>query len=362
MRRVHLIRLFLLIVVPVAVLGAGAWFWLVSGRWVTTENAFVKSDMIQISADVDGRVLEMMVRDHDQVSDGDVLFRIDPEPFEIALDRARADVEAARTEIETLRASHREALAEVREHEREVDFLQREVRRQRQLHERGATTARNVDEIESRLAVAREKRAAAEQRANRILSSLDGDVDLPVELHPLHRTRAAVADAAALDLRRTVIRSPATGIVSNVRLEAGEYLEAGEPAFSLVVTPGSWVEANLKETQLEHVRIGQTARIVVDAYPRAEWRARVASISPATGAEFAILPPQNATGNWVKVVQRLPVRLVLEDGPDDLPLRAGMAARVSIDTGREKPMLTSIRHGWGLVSGGTADAGGATDR
>lgn len=356
-----LLRLILLVAVPFAAVIGGFYFYLISGRYVTTENAYVKTDIIQISADVDGRVIWMAVRDHDVVRTGDLLFRIDPAPYEIAVERADAEIEAVRAQIETLRAEHREAIAQVREEDQRIGFLGRQVDRQQRLQQTGAASAQRLDEARFELAVARERRAAAQQKANRILSALGGDVEIDADRHPLFREKLAMRREAELDLRRTAIHAPADGIVTNVKLQAGEHVIEGQPVFSLVSSLRPWIEANLKETDLTHVRVGHRARVVVDAYPGVEWEAEVESISPATGAEFAILPPQNATGNWVKVVQRLPVRLRLVDQPTELPLRAGMTVKATIDTEHEREMLVSIRSSWSRVAGvvpGANAAGG----
>lgn len=356
-----LLRLALLVVVPLAAIAGGFYFYLISGRYITTENAYVKTDIIQISADVDGRVIEMAVRDHDVVQTGDLLFRIDPSPYQIAVERAEAEIEAARTQIETLRAEYGEAVAQVREEEQRIAFLGRQVDRQQRLQQTGAASAQRLDEARFELAVARERRAAAQQKANRILSALGGDAAIDTDRHPLTREKLAMRREAELDLRRTAVFAPTDGIVTNVRLQAGEHVVEGQPVFSLVSSLRPWIEANLKETDLTHVRVGHAARVVVDAYPGIEWEAEVESISPATGAEFAILPPQNATGNWVKVVQRLPVRLRLLDQPTDLPLRAGMTVRATIDTEHEREMLVSLRSSWERVADvvpGAVAAGG----
>ena len=162
----------------------------------------------------------------------------------------------------------------------------------------------------------------------------------------MYREKQSLRDAARLDLERTVVRAPVGGIVSNVKLQAGEYVNSGKPVFSIIARQQPWVEANLKETELTHIHVGQKATVVVDAYPDLVWQAEVQSISPATGAEFAVLPPQNATGNWVKVVQRLPVRLQLQERPGAPPLRAGMTVSASIDTVRERHLLTVIKESW----------------
>ena len=215
-------------------------------------------------------------------------------------------------------------------------FNERQRERGRNLQSRGAATAVQFDEARMQLDVSRNRIAVIRARMLQILAGLGGSLDLATEAQPLYREALARRDKAALDLKRTAVVASVPGIVSNMRLQPGEYLEAGDRVFTLIASERLWVEANLKETQMTHVRVGQNAAVTVDAYPGRSWRAVVDSISPATGAEFAVLPAQNATGNWVKVVQRLPVRLRIIDPVQDPPLRAGMTASVSIDTERQR--------------------------
>jgi len=193
-----------------------------------------------------------------------------------------------------------------------------------------------VDEARHNLDAARARRDAVRQRTARVLASLGGDPALPANRHPRFLEAQAARSAAQLDVAHTRVTAPAAGVVSNMKLQAGEYVARGVPVFSVIETGDTWIEANFKETQLAGVRVGQVARIVADAYPGVEWRASVSTIAPATGAEFAVLPPQNATGNWVKIVQRVPVLLAIEQTAEQPPLRAGMTVSVSVDTGRSR--------------------------
>jgi membrane fusion protein (multidrug efflux system) len=192
---------------------------------------------------------------------------------------------------------------------------------------------------------------ALQQNLRTVLAALGGDPASAAELHPLYRQAEAERGMAALDLARTVVRAPVDGAVSRMRLQPGEWLEEGEAAFSMINPASTWIEANLKETQLEHVAVGQRVEIAVDAYPEGLWTGEVASISPATGAEFALIPPQNATGNWVKVVQRLPVRIAVVPGPEQPPLRAGMTVTVAIDTEREPQLARLFKSAIAAVRG-----------
>ena len=336
----RLLRVVLLLVVPLAVVVGALHFYAEGGRFLETDNAYVKAHIIAVNTEVAGQVAEVMVRDNQPVEKGQLLFRIDAAPFQTALERANAQLANARTDVETLRADHRVALAEALEAEERIRFLELQLERQRRLREKGMVREEAYDEARSNLTTARAHLAALQARATRVLAGLGGAPNLPLERHSRVQEAQTARAAAALDLARTNVHAPAAGTVSNLRLQAGEYLARGVAAFSLIQAGELWIEANFKETQLASLRVGQEARIVADAYPQVEWRARVSTISPATGAEFALLPPQNATGNWVKVVQRVPVLLSIESegsgGKDRPQLRAGMTVGVSIDSGRSR--------------------------
>jgi membrane fusion protein (multidrug efflux system) len=337
-----LLRVLLLLGVPLVAAAAALHYYAEGGRYVETENAYVKAHIIAVSAEIAGRVIEVAVRDQQPVAAGQLLFRIDPAPFEVSVARARAQLAAARTDIETLRAEHRVALAEAGEAEERIRFLTAQLERQRRLRERGMVREDSYEEARHNLEAARARLVAVGERARRVVVGLGGDLGLPTERHPRVLEAKATLDAATLELARTRIVAPAAGIVSNLKLQAGEHVARGAAAFSLIQAGESWVEANFKETQLAGVRVGQAARVVAEAYPGFEWRARVRAIAPATGAEFALLPPQNATGNWIKIVQRVPVLIEIEPGAragaESPALRAGMTVTVSVDTGRSRGM------------------------
>jgi membrane fusion protein, multidrug efflux system len=332
----RLLRPFLLAGIPlIAVLAAALW-WLWGGRYVSTENAYVKADIVQVSAEVAGRVTEVFIREHAIVKAGDPLLKIDPESFTIALDKAEAELEQTRTQVAGLRAQYAEARAELKEAESKTNFYDAQYARQNQLKQRGVGFAFRFEEADSNAAAARDRVSVLQQKIERILASLSGNADLPTDQHSLVREKMAMRDRAKLDLDRATVVAPVSGVAVNVKLLPGEQVKAATPLFAIVSDARPWVEANFKETELTYVRSGQTASIVLDIYPDVTWDAEVESISPATGAEFALLPPQNASGNWVKVVQRLPVRLRLLPRANELPLRAGMTATVKVDTKRER--------------------------
>jgi membrane fusion protein (multidrug efflux system) len=323
---------------PVAAAAIAGYIYLSGGRWVTTDNAYVKADKIVVSADVSGRVAEVLVKADQSVARGALLFRLDAEPFRIALERAEARLAAAEQEIASIRALHQQKLARLHLAQGDLEYQQQNYERQDRLTRTGVVSRSGMDTAEKSLRNARDLVAITQQEVAEVRARLGGDADKPASEHPSVREARAQRDQAALDLRRTGVQAPVAGIVTNFDLQAGEYVSAGSVVFSLVGTEEVWVQANFKETDLTWLEEGQKARIHVDTFPDRTWTASVSSISPATGAEFAILPPQNATGNWVKVVQRLPVRLRLDPAPGARPLRAGMSVVVEVDTGRERPL------------------------
>jgi membrane fusion protein, multidrug efflux system len=348
----RLIRPLLLVMLPAVVALFGLYWYATSGRYVATENAYVKADMVAISPDVAGRVIAVEVAENQFVRQRDVLFRLDPEPFQIALDMAEAKVLAVRNDIEAARAEFRQIEAEIGEAAERVQFYAQQASRQRELQGRGISTEVRLEEAEVELLAAQQRVAAAGEKLRTVLAKLGGDPASAAELHPLYRQAEAERDMAALDLADAEVRAPVDGVVSRMRLQPGEWLEEGEPAFSMINPATTWIEANLKETQLEHVQVGQQVEVAADAYPDDVWIGKIASISPATGAEFALIPPQNATGNWVKVVQRLPVRIAVEAREDQPPLRAGMTVSVSIDTEREPQLAEFFNKAVAAVRGG----------
>lgn len=336
--RTTLMRLVLLVVVPaVAVVAAIGW-WLHGARYVSTENAYVKTDIAKVAAEVSGTAVEVNVHAHMKVGKGDVLVKIDRRPFEIALERAEAELDAARQQVETLHAVLKEARIELEEAKDRAAYFRKRYERQIELAKRGIIPYTRHDELENDANAADDRVTMARQKIQRALTSLGGAPDRPVDDHPLVRERIAAVEQARLDLERTTVKSPADGTVVTVPLVPGEQITAAQPLFAIVTDHAPWVDANFKETELTHVRPGQSAKIEFDIYPGITWEAEVRSISPATGAEFAILPPQNASGNWVKVVQRLPVRLRLKPRPGSPPLRAGMTAAVTIDTKQQRTL------------------------
>ncbi len=344
MTRPHpkVLRVALLIVVPFLLALVGGAIWLRGGRTVSTEDAYVKADIAQVSPEVSGRVTQVLVRDHNSVEAGTPLVQLDHEPFKLALDKAEAALENARTSVETARAQWLETQSELAEVEAQADYLGRQATRQQALAATGVASLTKLEEAQNAAAVARDRVGVVKQRLARMLAALGGNPRIATDDHPLVREKRAERDRAALDMARTTITAPIGGTAVNVKLQPGDQVRAMTPLFVVVAKSRPWVEANMKETDLTHVKPGQKARVVLDIYPDVTWTAEVETISPATGAEFAILPPQNASGNWVKVVQRLPVRVRLLPQQGEPPLRAGMTATVTIDIGRERSLAALL--------------------
>ncbi len=326
-------------------------FWQSGGRYVNTENAYVKADIAQIAPEVAGRVIEVAVRDHMHVKAGMPLLRIDPEPYRLALAKADAELDIARTSMETARALWRETLTELGEMESQAAYNERNLQRQQSLADRGVVSASKLEEAQNDANVARNRLFVVRRRMERALTLLSGDPSKPTDEYAVVRDKIAERDRIALDLQRTTLVAPLDGIAVNVKLQVGEQVKASTPLFVIVADTRPWVEANLKETTLTHVKVGQEVKVVLDVYPDEVWQGVVTSISPAAGSEFAILPPQNASGNWVKVVQRLPVKVELKPHEGEPALRAGMTATVDIDTKRQRSI--------GALVSGWFDRGGA---
>lgn len=333
-------RTFLLLAVPICILLAGAYWYMTSGQYISTENAYVKSEIIAVSPSIDGRVVDVLVSDNEQVKRGDVLFRLNARPHQIAVDQAEAKLDGVRQEIARRRAEFRQVQAEIEEAQERVAYFTSEFERQQALASRGVATRVSLDEAQFELLSARQAVNTLRQKSQTVLASLGGDPLKAVELHPLYMEAEAELHQAQLKLEFTEILAPHDGIVSQMRLQSGEWVEEGDPVFGIISTEGIWVEANLKETKLTHMREGQPVEVEIDAFPGVVWPATIGSISPATGAEFAVLPPQNASGNWVKVVQRLPVRIEILEFGDRPALRAGMTATITVDTEQDKSFET----------------------
>jgi membrane fusion protein (multidrug efflux system) len=336
------LRLPLMLVAPLAVLGIALYFYFTGGRYQSTDDAYVEAAQMVISANISGRVSEIDVRDNELVKKGVVLFRIDDAPFRIAVEEAQARLGSARLEVQALQATYRQRQAEVTGAEDTLAYQQREYDRQNGLLASGISSQVQVNQLRHALDSARQARNSAREELAAVAANLGGDAGTSIESHPAVLQARAVLERAQLNLSYTVIRAPEDGIVAKVeQLQVGNYINASNSLFALISTQDVWIEANFKESQLTYMRPGQTASVKIDSYPGQLFHARVTSLSPGTGAAFSMLPPENATGNWVKVVQRLPVRLAVIDAPRELALRAGLSADVSVDTRRARGFFAS---------------------
>lgn len=334
-------RLALMLLGPVLALGVGGYFYLTGGRYVGTENAYVQADKVAVSAEISGPISDVLVAENAPVEKGDILFRIDDEPFRIALDKAEARLQSVRSEIAGLKARYRQKQEELKLAQETADFAEREYHRQARLAETQVVSESRIDEVRHNWRTAKQRIAVIREEIAAIVTELDGDPDIAVERHPRFIAAKTARDMARLDLKRTRIRASFDGIAAKTP-EPGQYVKAGAPVMSIVADSHVWIDANFKETALTYVKPGQPVSIHVDTYPGREWQGSVESISQATGAEFSILPPQNASGNWVKVVQRIPVRIAITPEADAPPLRAGMSTEVEIDTGRSRSLFSAF--------------------
>lgn len=338
-----ILRFSLLIAIPLVVIFTAVYLYAMGGRIASTDNAYVRADVVAISPEIDGRVAKVHVDDNQYVEQGQLLFSIDGLPFRIELEASKAELGLVRQEVVSLRAGFHENESEIKNAAERVRYLKAEHQRLSKLVESSLTSKSLLAEAKHDLETARQRANGLQQRRLKIIADLGGSLDLPIEQHPRYLRAMALQNRAALNLRRTKVRAPNSGYLGDITLEPGEQVEAGETVFPLVASGEPWIVANLKEVHVEHVRAGQVAKVHIDSYDDHVFEAIVESLSPATGAEFSLLPAQNATGNWVKVVQRVPVKLRLKRSPDMPVLRAGLTATVEIDTGFERPFGSAIK-------------------
>ncbi|MFI8222297.1 HlyD family secretion protein [Pseudomonas sp. NPDC085632] len=306
--------------------------------YVSTDNAYARVAKASINARVSGQVVEIAVNDNQPVRKGQVLFRLDPQPLQIAVDRAEAQLGNARLRIDGLKASYRQQQAELQSARASADYDQKEFARKKALVASEFVSRAAYERADTDQKVSRQRIASIEQQIASTVVALSGDPDIAIDRHPTVREAKAQLDEAQLYLSYATVTAPADGIVAKVDdLQVGNYVSNGTAAFALISDHETWVEANFRETQVTHMRPGQTATITLDTYPDRPFKAHVISMSPGAGADFALLPPENATGNWVKVVQRVPVRLELDDADPAMPLFSGTSATVEVDTDHRTP-------------------------
>ena len=332
-RRRLALRYGLIALGALALLVGGLSYWLSGGRYIETEDAYVQANVLNVTTDVSGLVDQIYVREGQAVKAGQVLFRLDPTQFQLAVDQAQANLEQTVLQLNSLKADYLTAERQVAAQQARVESDQATYQRYADLITRNAVTREQYDDAKYKLAADQAALGANQASAAAALARLGTKADAPVETMPAYKQAAARLAEAQRDYRHSIVRASFAGVVTQVdKLQPGQYLAAGTPAFGLVDTHNMWVAAEPKETALTYAREGQAATIHVDSYPGHVWHGYLQSESRATDQEFAVLPAQNSSGNWVKVVQRVPLRVAIKYDQNQPPLSAGMSVEVSIDT------------------------------
>jgi membrane fusion protein (multidrug efflux system) len=353
------LRLILLVIVPLLALAAGLAFYLSGGRVVSTDNSYVGAQKVLVTPDISGKIAAVRIKEGARVTAGDVLFEIDPTPFRLALAQAQSKLDSVRTDFNNMKSNLKSLDKLVELAQQNVALKQKDVERKTALLAKSSGSQADLDTSMSATVTAQLQAQLAVQQQGTTLNALLGKRDLPIEQYPPYQQAQAVLDQAERDLNHTVLKAPISGTATQVdNIQLGRFVTAGTPILSVIDDAAPWVDANPKETDLTNVRVGQKVLIDVDAFPEHSFHGTVSSISPGTGAQFAILPPQNAVGNWVKVVQRVPVRVAFDPGQDVGLLRAGMSATVGIDTGVRRSLGSLLRSWWPFGSAGAAATGG----
>ena len=337
-------RTLLLVVLPLAAVIAGLIFYLNGGRYVTTDDAYVGAQKVLITPDISGRIEKIVVREGQRVNQGDVLFELDPVPFRLAVDQAKATLAQAKTSYENLTANIRIYGQMGDLMQQSADLKQRDVERKAALAKQNFGSQLDLDNSSNALVTVRAELAFVQQQLSSAKTQLLGDPDLPLEQFPPYAQAKAALAQAERNLDHTEMRAPMGGIATQVdQIQLGRFIPAGTPVFSIIDTAKPWVDANLKESDFTYIGVGQPVDIDVDAFPDHVFKGTIGSLSPGTGAQFAILPPQNATGNFVKVVQRVPVRIYFDSHDKDVQkLKAGMSAYSTIDTGHRRSLAALL--------------------
>lgn len=346
-RRRSRTRSVLFAALPIA-LAAGGYFYITGGQVMSTDNAYVQADIVGISTDVAGIVSEVDVRDNQAVKAGDVLFRLDDKPFRFALERAEAQIGVVRNDLEALKASYKSMQSQIAQAQSDIAFYETVFKRQQDLATKSVASQATFDQAKHDLDGAHLRQSQLESQLAGIAANLNGKPDAPIDEHPRYKDAVAARAEAQRQLDHAVVRAPMDGVVTNVpSLQKGQYLADATTAFSLVSADHVWIQANPKETELTWVKPGQTAEVYVDTYPGAVWKGTVDSISPASAASFSLLPAQNTSGNWVKVVQRIAMRVKIDTPADEPQLRAGMSVTLDVDTGHARGLPVFISDAFG---------------
>jgi membrane fusion protein, multidrug efflux system len=332
-----LLRPLMFALLPLALI-VGTYWYITGGQVVSMDDAYVEADKVGVSTDVPGIVAEVAVTENQHVQAGQILYRLDDLQLRLALARAEAQIGTVRDALNALKANYRDMQSQIEQAQNDIGYFDTEFHRQQDLLAAHVASQSTFDNARRSLQNAQQKLASLNQQLGAIAANLDDDPTGAVEKKPRYLDAVAQRDEAARQLAHTVVKAPFAGIVTNVpSIAPGKYLQASVTAFYLVAADHVWVVANPKETELTYVRTGQSASVTVDTYPDTPWSGSVESISPAAAQEFSLLPAQNTSGNWVKVVQRIPVRVRIDTNDKNLPpLRPGMSVEVDVDTGHSR--------------------------
>ncbi len=331
------LRMILLVGLPALAVLIGLVLYLSGGRYISTDNAYVGAQKVLITPDISGKVVHVAIREGQHVSPGDELLTLDDEPFRLALDQAKAKLNTARSNYDKAKSNLVSLRTLVDLAGKNVEIKQRDVDRKSKLASSQAGSQADLDTAAGAMVTAQLQAEFAKQQLDSTLSSLLGNANLPLEQFPEYAQAKAAVDQAQRDLDHTILRAPISGTATQVdNIQLGRFVAAGGPILSIIDDQAPWVDANPKETDITYLRIGQKATIDVDSFPDHTFKGTVVAVSPGTGSQFSILPPQNATGNWVKVVQRVPVRIAFDKDEDTRLLRSGMSVVVDIDTGHSR--------------------------
>ena len=338
------LRSILLIAVPAIAVVLGGAFYLMGGRYISTDNAYVGAQKVLITPDISGKITHVAVVEGQHVKPGDELFALDAQPYKLALDQAKAKLDTARSDYDKLQTNLKSLATLADLAQKNVDIKRRDLDRKTKLAASQAGSPADVDTAAAAMVTAQLQAEFTKQQRDSTLNQLLGKPDLPLAEFPEYAQAKAALDDAQRNLDHTVVRAPMPGTATQVdNIQLGRFVPAGTPVLSVIDDQAPWVEANPKETDITHLRIGQKATLDVDSFPDHTFKGTVVAVSPGTGAQFSILPPQNATGNWVKVVQRVPVRIAFDKDEDTHLLRSGMSVNVEIDTGHSRIPFMSAK-------------------
>src|ERR1700742_2390173 len=327
------LRMTLLVGLPLLAAVIGFGIYITGGRYISTDNAYVGAQKVLITPDISGKIIHVAIREGQHVKPGDELFTLDKVPYQLQLDAANGKLNAARSAFNKLKTSYKSLNDLVDLGQKNVDLKQRDVDRKSKLVQTQAGSQLDVDTALGALVTAQLELEFTRQQRDTTLNQLLGNPDLPLHQFPEYAQAKAALDNAQRDFNHTIVRAPISGTATQVdNIQVGRFVPAGTPILSVVDDLAPWVDANPKETDITYLRVGQKATLDIDSFPGHTFKGTVLAVSPGTGAQFSILPPQNATGNWVKVVQRVPVRIAFDKDENTHLLRSGMSVNVEIDT------------------------------